>query len=386
MLLAILGVLAVLVTGCGTFSEADAPRDWHPQQTLPPEHGPPVQVPGAPQPMPGSPGGKQTKPSDVPPPDGCRDFNPAVIATCLGPVSAVAALPSQDGQPAALVAERSTGTIYRVVKGSDPQKVRTLDVDAAGGGGVTGLALSPTYAQDQLVFAYVTTPTDNRVVRFTQGDKPQPVLTGIPRGSTGNRGALATDPGGGLLVATGDAGNPASAQDPKSLAGKVLRIGISGGPAKGNPDAGSRIVASGLHEPGGICSSSNGSRTWVTDRGPHAGLLYRLRPGQPLGAPAWRWPDQPGVAGCASFDRTVLVATSGAGNVQQLPLNPDGSFSGTPEVMLDGKKGFGKLSGMDLAGNYAVVGTMNKDGGTPVSSDDRVFVITPQSAAGGGKD
>jgi hypothetical protein len=41
---------------------------------------------------------------------------------------------------------------------------------------------------------------------------------------------------------------------------------------------------------------------------------------------------------------------------------------------------------MDLAGNYAVVGTMNKDGGKPVSSDDRVFVITPQSSAGGGKD
>lgn len=384
--LAALGVVVLLLSGCSNFSDSSAPRDWHKQEKLPAEHGPAPQLPGAPPTVPGQPGQQQSKPSEVPPPDGCKDFNPAVIATCLDAVSAVAALPSQGGQPAALVAERATGTVMRAVRGSEPKEVRTLDVDAAGGGGLTGIALSPTYAQDQLIFAYITTPKDNRVVRFAEGDEPKPVLTGIPRGDSGNRGALAVDPSGALLVATGDAGHPAKAGDPKSLAGKVLRINTSGKPAKDDPKPDSPIVASGLHAPGGICSTSDGKRTWVTDRGTEADALYRLQPGKPLSAPAWRWPDKPGVAGCAAFDRTVMVATSGAGNIQQLPLNPDGSFSGKPQVMMDGKNGFGKLSGVDLAKNYAVVGTMNKDGGKPVSSDDRAFVITPQSSAGGGKD
>jgi hypothetical protein len=35
----------------------------------------------------------------------------------------------------------------------------------------------------------------------------------------------------------------------------------------------------------------------------------------------------------------------------------------------------------------AVAGTVNKDGGTPVSSDDRVVLITPATSGGGnGKD
>ena len=39
-------------------------------------------------------------------------------------------------------------------------------VDTAGDGGLLGLALSPTYAEDGLVYAYLSTATDNRVVRL----------------------------------------------------------------------------------------------------------------------------------------------------------------------------------------------------------------------------
>ncbi|MGH3492727.1 MAG: PQQ-dependent sugar dehydrogenase, partial [Sciscionella sp.] len=54
---------------------------------------------------------------------------------------------------------------------------------------------------------------------------------------------------------------------------------------------------------------------------------------------------------------------------------------GTPSATLQGKSGFGRLSALDsLDGRFALAGTVNKAGGTPVSSDDRVVVITPQSA------
>ncbi|MGH3628263.1 MAG: PQQ-dependent sugar dehydrogenase, partial [Sciscionella sp.] len=234
---------------------------------------------------------------------------------------------------------------------------------------------------------YITTSTDNRVVRFASGEPPTPVLTGIPRGATDNRGVMALDHHGALLVATGDAGNPAAAKDPHSLAGKVLRIDDSGKPAPGDPTPGSAVIASGLMAPGGICSSSDGKQRWVTDRTAEKDVLYRVSKGQPLGTPAWTWQDRPGVAGCAVFPHSVMVATAIAGNVQSLPLNADGTFSGKPQIGLNGKQGYGRLSGLDLASDrYAIAGTVNKDGGKPISSDDRVVVILPQSSAGGGKD
>ena len=86
------------------------------------------------------------------------------------------------------------------------------------------IVMSPTYSQDRLMYAYVSTPTDNRVIRIADGDIPKPILTGIPKGATGNMGALIFTSPTTLVVHTGDAGNPAQAADPGSLAGKVLRI------------------------------------------------------------------------------------------------------------------------------------------------------------------
>jgi glucose/arabinose dehydrogenase len=322
----------------------------------------------------------------VPPPKGCTDYNPAVIATCLNQVSAVAVLPGTANDPVGLAAERTTGRILRVHKGDNPAVVTTLQVDATGDGGLTGLALSPTYPEDQLVFAYVTTPTDNRVVMIAPGDAPKPVVTGIPRGTTDNRGVLAVDHKGSLLVATGDAGDPAAAADPNSLAGKVLRIDVNGQPASGDPNPGSPVIASGLVDPGGVCSTADGSRAWITDRTPTEDMLYRLQGNQiGLGAPAWTWPDKPGVAGCAAFGNGLMVATSTAGNVQNLSLNSDGSFTSKPTITLQGNQGFGRLAGMDLLSSTTVMaGTVNRsDGGKPGSSDDRVIVIQRQPAGGG---
>jgi hypothetical protein len=265
-----------------------------------------------------------------------------------------------------------------------------IPVDATGDGGLTGLALSPSYTEDQLVFAYITTPTDNRVVRIAPGQAPKPVLTGIPRGPSGNHGAMVSDGKGALLVATGDAGNPAAAADPNSLAGKVLRIDVSGQPATGNPTAGSAVLASGLHSPGGLCSSADGSRLWVTDRLSDKDVLYRIRPAAQLTTPAWTWPDKPGVTGCADFTDYISVTTSIAGNLQDLPVSADGAVTGKPSISLDGKNGpgYGRLAGMSMISpDLAVAGTVNKDGGQTVSSDDRVVLIARNPSAGaGGKD
>jgi glucose/arabinose dehydrogenase len=376
---------ALLTAGCATFS--DQPEEWNPQDELTPQAAPEPQLPGD-EGADGSTGGSgPPEPSEVPPPDGCKDYNPAVIGTCMATVVSVAALPGDGRDPAAFVGERDTGRILRVKKGADPQPVATVPVDASSDGGLTGLALSPTYAEDQLLFAYITTPTDNRLVRIAPGDTPKPVITGIPRGPSGNKGALALDNRGALLLATGNAGNPALATDERSLAGKVLRIDATGKPAPDNP-TGTRTYASGLHSPGGVCSSLDGSRLWVTDRAPSGDQLHLLEPGKPLTAPAWTWPDKPGIAGCVSTPDAVWVVTSKAGNVQSLPLADDGTFTGKPQVTMAAEDGFGRLAGFDLINNrLAVAGTVNKDGGAPVSSDDRAVVVTVlQGGEGGGPD
>jgi len=389
-LLAIMACGVLLPAGCARFDDTAAGQTFSPAPVASPESPPEVQGPGA-----DSGDGKQARPGQsatpVPPPQGCKDFDPAVISTCLDTVAAVAGLPGDGSTPSALAGERKSGRVLLATAGKDATDFAKLDVQAAGDGGLTGLALSPSYVEDQLVFAYVTTATDNRVVRFAKGQAAKPVLTGIPKGATGNRGTISADNRGALLVATGDAGNPNAAADPNSLAGKVLRIDTSGKAAAGNPN-GSLTVAAGLHAPGGLCASADGARVWVTDRLADKDALYRVQAGQPLTTPAWTWPDKPGVAGCADFvdaNGSVSVGTSLAGNLQNLPVTAEGAVSGKPTVSLDGKTGkppetFGRLAGMSMINpQLAVAGTVNKDGGSPVSSDDRVVLITPATSGGG---
>lgn len=388
--LALLASGCLLLSGCAEFDDSATGQTFGPSPELTPETGPSPQLPEIGGRSRTAPGGPSPSPTPIPPPQGCKDFDKAVIATCLDTVAAVAALPGDPTRPAALAGERRSGRVLQVAPDKDAVEITRLDVDAAGDGGLTGLALSPSYAEDQLVFAYVTTPSDNRVLRLVRGQQPKPVLTGIPRGRTGNRGALATDRRGALLVATGDAGDPAAAADPNSLAGKVLRIDTAGRPATGNPTAGSAVLAAGLHSPGGLCQAADASRTWVTDRAPAKDAIYRVQPGKPL-TPAWTWPDKPGVAGCADGANILVVAATTAACTQNLPIAQDGSVSGKPAVALDGKNGtgYGMLAGMDvLDPQTAVVGTVNKDGGKPVSSDDRVVLIAlnAKGGPGGGRD
>jgi glucose/arabinose dehydrogenase len=378
---------SVLLTSCATFDEQPPPQSWQPNTPLTPQAPPEPDTGG------GDNGGQAAdpglvSPGPVPPPNGCTDYHPAVLATCLDTVVAVAALPGDGSTPTALVGERKTGRILLVRIDADPVVVATVPVDATTDGGLTGLALSPSYAEDQLIFAYITTPTDNRLVRIAPHDTPKPVLTGIPRGPSGNRGALANDHRGALLIATGSAASPAAGLDPRSLAGKVLRINSAGKPAEDNPTPGSAVVAGGLVAPGGLCSSLDGARMWVTDRTPEADVLYRVEPGKTLGTPAWSWPDKPGISGCASPARTLWVAMSKAAHLQNLAQAPDGTFTGKPQIVMAEPDGFGRVDGLDLmTEQLAVGGTVNKEGGKPVSSDDRaVIIVVDQNGGGSGVD
>lgn len=382
---------ALVLSGCADFSDEAAGEKWSATPELTPEQGPQPELPEAETPdVPSS--QQQQKQTEVPPPEGCKDFDKAVIATCLNTVSAVAALPGDGETVTALAGERRSGAVTLVDNNGTQEDYAQLDVDAAGDGGLTALALSPTYSEDGLAYGYVTTPEDNRVVRFAKGEPAKPVLTGIPKGEQGNAGSLLAAADGSLYVATGNAGDPGTARKPRSLSGKILRIDGTGKPADGNPHADSPVVASGLTSPGGLCQTGDGSRTWVTDRGADKDALYQVpqdADGSALSSPAWTWPDQPGVAGCTDWSDSVAVATESGANVQNLPLTQDGSVGGEPQPTMDGDNGpsYGRFGAMtQVSEDVAVAGTVNKDGGKPVSSDDRVVMIVRQPSGGSGRD
>nr|WP_233528836.1 PQQ-dependent sugar dehydrogenase [Antrihabitans stalagmiti] len=362
---AVSALLLLVLTGCARFDDA-ASSPFSPEPTAgPAEVGPRTDRP-------------PTSTSRPPRPSGpCIDPDPNVVATCLDTTGGIVVLPDGSG---ALIAERRTGRILRVAPELPAAEIARIDVDGSSDGGLLDLALSPTFLEDGLIYAYITTGSDNRVVRIAAGDTPKPVLEGIPRGATGNAGALDFVNENELVVLTGDAGNPAAAADPGSLAGKLLRLDR---PNVGQP-ATPRVVVSGIGVAGDVCLEPGGT-IWVTDR---TGVEDRLQKVNPEGAvsSAWTWPDRPGVAGCAAGSGVVAVALTGARAVAMMTVDQGtGSITAAPTLLAQNQ--YGQLGGATPGPDGAIwVGTVNKTGGEPGPNDDRVVRIPLPGDGGGGPD
>ncbi len=348
---------ALLVgSGCARFDEAQS----QPFTTAPELKPPPSSSPPPPPPLP-----------PTPFPKACPA--PGVMQGCLESTSGLIMLPDSQS---ALVAERTTGAVKQVATSAEPKVKVVIPVDPAGDGGLMDIVLSPTYAQDRLMYAYVSTPTDNRVIRIADGDIPKPILTGIPKGPTGNSGALIFTSPTTLDVLTGDAGNPAQAADPASLAGKLLRIEQ---PTTVN-QAPQTTALTGLGAGGGLCIDPSDGALYVTDRTPTADRLQRITKDSKVST-VWTWPDRPGVAGCAALDGTVLVNLVNTKQTVAVKLSPDsGAVTGTPDVVRQDQHGHAWA--LQLAPDGNVWGaTVNKTSGDAQKLDDVVFPLFPQ---GGG--
>jgi hypothetical protein len=140
------------------------------------------------------------------------------------------------------------------------------------------------------------------------------------------------------------------------------------------------ILSSGLNAPGGVCTDPVTQNIWVTDRRDDRDVLHHVAPG-PLPAPAWTWPERPGVAGCMAQPGVVVIAQTGAGAIFVLRPGEHGTFTGNPETLLGGV--YGQLSAAAPGPDGLLwLGTVNKASGKPVTSDDRTIRIQPPSAAG----
>ncbi len=376
--------------GCADFSSEASTFTVQPSLTAPGANPEDPTTEAAP-PSPSAPGSTDaTQPTPGPsgsdqPVDPCAPTDDAVIATCLTAPWGLAPLP--DGV-SALVGERTTGRILRVQKDVEPELIAQIDgLDATGDGGLLGIALSPSYDEDGIVYAYVTTAEDNRIIRIARGDVPKPIFTGIPKGAEHNGGRIAFAADRTLFVGTGDTGSAPATPDPATLAGTVLRLDEFGKPAEDNPIPGSPVYARGFTEVVGMCPLDDG-RVAALDHRAAQDLLIPLTPNRDYTKPQpgdalWTWQAAEGGAADCAVDSGILASTSlDEQQLTGIEIGPDGTFSGTPQQMLDDR--YGRL--LTVAPNdqgLLWVTTSNKDGlGTPVPSDDRVVVV-PSSAAGG---
>ena len=244
----------------------------------------------------------------------------------------------------------------------------------------------------ETLFAYLTTESDNRVVRMSLAGgrlgRPRVVLDGIPAGPNHDGGSLLFDRDGHLLVSTGDAGDSSLAQDRGSLAGKILRIRTNGSAAPGNPFD-NRTWSYGHRNVEGLAFDAEG-RLWATEFGAQeTDELNLIRRGGNYGWPefegrsnrdgltspavVWSPTSSCSPAGVAVAGSTAFVGALRGQCLFAVPL--DGTRAGTPKAYFEGEHG--RLRTVALAPDASLwVTTSNTDGrGQPGPGDDKILRV-----------
>lgn len=290
----------------------------------------------------------------------------------------------------ALVSERDTRRIVRLAP--DGSQVEATVIEEAvpdGEGGLLGIAVDPT---GTWLYAYVTTAADNRVIRVPLDNLGGPrgdVITGIPKAGIHNGGRIAFGPDAMLYVATGDAGEPDLAQDPASLAGKILRVEPEGGVPSDNPFPASVVWSLGHRNVQGLAFDSEG-RLWATEFGSKdADELNLIEPGSNYGWPAvegagtdpayvdpqaqWSPTSLASPSGLAIVDDVAYVASLRGEVLWQVPLV--GDRAATPIALDLGD--LGRLRTVEALPDGSLwLMTSNTDGrGDPRDADDRILVL-----------
>jgi len=319
---------------------------------------------------------------------------PAVIASGLDAPWSILRLPNGG----VLISERDTADIVEVLPdGSLRVAGSVAGVVPGGEGGLLGLAFLPGNGdRPDLVYAYHTAESDNRVVRMPLTGAPgslglgapEPVLTGIARAGNHNGGRIAFGPDGFLYATAGDAGNRDAAQDPASLSGKLLRMTPDGAAAPGNP-FGNLVWSLGHRNPQGIAWDASG-QFWAAEFGQNTwDELNRIERGGNYG-----WPIVEGAAGDARFIDPVAQWRTDEASPSGLAIVGDTLFlaalrgermwsiapatSGAPLAAMPWYAGeFGRLRDV-VAGPDGELWFIsnNTDGrGSPRDGDDRLYRV-----------
>ncbi|MES2093703.1 MAG: PQQ-dependent sugar dehydrogenase [Actinomycetota bacterium] len=256
---------------------------------------------------------------------------PKVLATGLRAPWSIVRLGAADST---LISERDSGTVVeRLPSGRLRDAGVVPGVVRTGEGGLLGLAILQGGSTDRTtwLYAYLTTATDNRIVRMPLAGasgsyrlgSATPILTGLAKAANHNGGRIAFGPDGMLYATVGDAGQPSRAQDPASLNGKILRMTETGAVPADNPSAGSLVYSLGHRNPQGIAWDAEG-QLWAAEFGQDTWDEFnRIEPGGDYGwpivegagskagyiDPVYQWPtSDASPSGLAFIDGTFFLA------------------------------------------------------------------------------
>jgi glucose/arabinose dehydrogenase len=332
------------------------------------------------------------QPSEQPPPGVAVPQLAGDVARGLAVPWGLDFLPGGD----ALVTERDTTRVVRVTpEGRVTPVGRVAQAEANGEGGLLGLAISPRFRTDRLVYVYFSTPTENRIARMTYEDGRlgplETIVDGIPSATFHDGGRIVFGPDGMLYAGTGDATRGPIAQDLGSLGGKILRMTPDGEPAPGNPFPGSLVYSYGHRNVQGLAFDSKG-RLWAAEHGEDRwDELNLIRPGGNYGwplvegrggggrfvQPAAQWrPAEASPSGIAIVNDVVYMAALRGQRLWQIPIR--GDTAGDPtDYFVDQ---LGRLRTVWPAPDGSLwLMTSNRDGrGEPRPGDDRIVRVVLQ--------
>jgi glucose/arabinose dehydrogenase len=281
------------------------------------------------------------------------------------------------------------------------------DVFRQGEAGLLGLALAPDFAATRHVFLHYTAVAGNgavnRIVRYREvggrlGERAV-LLDNIPAATIHDGGRLRFGPDGLLYATAGDAANSSLAQDPASLAGKLLRLERDGTTPRGNP-FGSPVFSWGHRNPQGFDWHPDTREIWATEHGNsgndeinvvRAGVNYgwpTIEGGQTfpnMETPITSFSPSIAPSGAAfyqgarfpQFAGNFFAATLRGTHLLRLVVDAQARRVTRQERLLDGT--LGRLREVIVGPDGAIyVSTNNRDGrGSPAAADDRIVRLTP---------
>ena len=296
-----------------------------------------------------------------------------------------------------ILSERDSARILELDPAGTAREVAVIDgVAPRGEAGLLGVAV-----HDGHLYVALTAADENRVERFPISGRPgslalgdaEVLLEGVPAANNHNGGRIAFGPDGMLYVTTGDAGDPRSAQDLDSLAGKILRLTPDGEVPPDNPFPGSPVYSFGHRNPQGIAwaedgtmyASEFGQNTWDELNVIEAGGNYGWPAAEGVAGqagyidPVQQWtPAEASPSGIAISDGSVYIANLRGARLREVPL---GDLSASTEHFV---AEHGRLRDVVVAPDGTLwLLTNNTDGrGSPGPDDDRIIAFDPRATGG----
>ena len=294
------------------------------------------------------------------------------------------------------------------------------DVAESGESGLMGIAFHPDFATQPYVYlthSYLQSGSlRNRLVRARWDGQalgtPEVLLANIPGSGIHDGSRLAIGPDRMLYMTTGDASNGSLAQDRNSLAGKVLRLSLTGQPAPGNP-FGTAVYSYGHRNPQGLVFHPTTGALYATEHGPSDNDEVNLvAAGRNFGWPTVHGACDDDVGAERAFCQannvveplamwTPTIAPAGADvyvanlipqwkgsllfaslrgtALYRLTLSSDGRSVTARETLFQGD--YGRLRDVLVAPDGVVyLATSNRDGrGSPAGDDDRILRVRPST-------